>query len=175
MLPIERKLLARAIEGMSVQFPVYLDEVVLERLMSDDVPDQVLLGALVEMTDRCYDRYENGPIKDNDSVDVLAQSAGEHAIRALAHFCLMTRVDARRGRWTAEGKAFLAEGQKEWNEWKDQLEATMEARRHEGQIGAFRERQEREIQWARYALMAAAIATGAIMAGSLALLSFRLF
>jgi hypothetical protein len=127
------------------------------------------------MTDRCYDRYENGPIKDNDSVDVLAQSAGEHAIRALAHFGLMTRVYARRGRWTAEGKAFLAEGQREWNEWKDQLEATIEAKRHEGQIGALRARPERDVRWARYAFMVAAIATGAVIAGSLALSSFRLF
>jgi len=175
MLPIERKLLVRAIEGMSVQFPVYLDEDVLEHLMSDAVPDQVLLGALVEMTDRCYDRYENGSIKDKDSVDVLAQSAGENAVRALAHFGLMKRVDARRGRWTAEGKVFLAEGQREWSEWKDQLETTVEAKRHESKISFSRERREREIRWVRYALMAAAIAASAIMAGSLAALSFRFY
>lgn len=173
MLPIERKLLADAIEKMSVQFPVYLDEEVLEHLMSDVVPNQVLLGALVEMTDGCLDRYENGSNGDNDSVDTLAQSAGEHAVRALAHFGLMKRIDARRGQWTTEGKVFLAEGKREWNEWKGRLEAEVEAKEHEGQIRAGREKHDREIRWAKYALIAGALAASAIVAGSLAILSFR--
>jgi hypothetical protein len=165
MLPIERKLLAGAIEKMSAQFPVYLDEGVFKHLMSELVPGQVLLGALVEMTDACLDRYENGSIKNDDSVDTLAQSAGEHAVRALAHFGLMKRIDPRRGQWTAEGKVFLAEGKREWVEEKE----------YESQIRTGREKHDREIRWAKYALLAGVIATGAIMAGSLAISSFRFF
>jgi hypothetical protein len=175
MLPIERKLLAGAIDAMSAQFPVYLDEDVLEHLVSDAVSGQVLLGALVEMTDRCLDRYENGPIKDDDSVDTLAQSAGELAVRALAHFGLMKRIDARRGQWTAEGKVFLAEGKQEWNEWKHRLNAEVDAKEHESQVRAGREKRDREIRWAKYGLIAGAIAIGAIMVGSLAISFVRLF
>jgi hypothetical protein len=175
MLPIERKLLADAIEKMSVQFPVYLNEEVVEHLMSDDVPGHVLLGALVEMTDGCLDRYENGSFKDNDSVDTLAQSAGVHAVRTLAHFGLMKRIDTRRGQWTAEGKLFLVAGKREWNEWKDRLGAKIDAKQNESQIWAGKEKDDRKIRWAKYALIAGALVAGAIMAGQLAISSFRAF
>jgi len=95
-----------AIEGMSVQYPVYFDEDVLGRLLSGAAPERVLLGALVEMVDRCLDRYESGPIRYDDGVDTLAQSAGEEAVLTLAEFGLMDRVSARLGRWTPEGKRF---------------------------------------------------------------------
>ena len=42
-----------------------------------------------------------------DEVDTLAESAGEHAIAALADYGMMTLVNSRFGRWTAAGKKLL--------------------------------------------------------------------
>lgn len=44
-----------------------------------------------------------------DEVDTLAESAGEHAIEALADCGLMELVNTRFGRWTEAGKRFRRE------------------------------------------------------------------
>lgn len=149
--------LVDAIEGMSVQYPVYFDEDVLGRLLSGAAPEGVLLGALVEMVDRCLDRYENGPISYDDGVDTLAQSAGEEAVLTLAEFGLMDRVSARLGRWTPEGKRFLIEGVQEWRSWNE-AEQREEATVVRGP----------EVRWAKRGLIALCIAAGALIAGWIA-------
>lgn len=159
-----KKRLIDAIEGMSVQYPVYFDEDVLERLLSSAVPERVLLGALVEMVDRCLDRYENGPIRYDDGVDTLAQSAGEGAVLALADFGLMDRVSARLGRWTPEGKRFLAEGMQEWRDWKGEIEADAEIEQREIDGRARAD----NVRWAKRALIALCIAAGLLVAGWIA-------
>ncbi len=153
-----------AIEGMSVQYPVYFDEDVLGRLLSGAAPERVMLGALVEMADRCLEPYENGPVRYDDGVDTLAQSAGEEAVLTLAEFGLMDRISARLGRWTPEGKRFLAEGMQEWSDWKDQIEADAEAEQREidGRASAD------NIRWAKRALIAVCIAAGLLVAGWIA-------
>lgn len=83
------------------------------------------------MVDRCLDPYENGSIRYEDGVDTLAQSAGEEAVLTLAEFGLMDRVSARLGRWTPEGKRFLAEGVQAWRDWRDQIDADAEAEQRE--------------------------------------------
>jgi hypothetical protein len=64
--------------------------------------EQKLLVALVKMVDQYLDEY-------CDEVDSLAESAGEHAIEALADFGLMENIDGRFGRWTEAGKKFRKE------------------------------------------------------------------
>jgi hypothetical protein len=64
--------------------------------------EKKLLIALVKMVRQYLDRYE-------DEVDTRAMSAGEHAVRALADFGLMVRINTRFGRWTEAGKRFLEE------------------------------------------------------------------
>lgn len=149
-----KNILLDAIEGMSVQYPVYFDEDLLEQLLSSAVPERVLLGALVEMVDRCLDPYENGRIRDDDSVDTLAQSAGDGAVLALAQFGLMDRVSARIGRWTPEGKRFLAENIQEWKDWKEAGRLEKETKvRADG------------VRWAKRGLIAMCIAAGLLVAG----------
>jgi hypothetical protein len=159
-----KKYLLDAIEGMSVQYPVYFDEDFLGQLVSSAVPERVLLGALVEMVDLCLDRYENGPIRYDDGVDTLAQSAGEEAVLALAEFGLMDRVSARLGRWTPEGKRFLAVGMQEWMDWKDQIEANAETERRETEGRAHAD----HVRWAKRALIALCIAAGVLVPGWIA-------
>lgn len=64
------------------------------------------------MVDCCLDPYEDGPIRYDDGVDTLAQSAGEEAVLALAEFGLMDRVSARLGRWTPDGGIFSLKASK---------------------------------------------------------------
>ena len=64
--------------------------------------EQKLLVALVKMVNQRLTEY-------GDEVDTLAESAGEHAIEALAHFGLMELVNTRFGRWTEAGKRFRRE------------------------------------------------------------------
>ncbi|MCC8953646.1 hypothetical protein H8B02_09335 [Bradyrhizobium sp. Pear77] len=159
-----KKCLLDAIEKMSVQYPVYFDEEFLGQLLSSTVPERVLLGALVEMVDRCFDRYENGPVRDDDGVDTLAQSAGEEAVLALAAFGLMDRLSARLGRWTPEGKRFRAEGLQEWRDWKDQIEANAQAQRREVEGRARAD----NVRWAKRALIALCVAAGLFVVGWIA-------
>jgi hypothetical protein len=62
--------------------------------------EKKLLIALARMVQQYLREY-------GDEVDSLAESAGEHAIEALAHFGLMESVNTRFGRWTEAGKQFL--------------------------------------------------------------------
>lgn len=149
---------------MSVQYPVYFDEGCLAQLVSSAVPEQVLLGALAEMVDHCLDRYENGPIHCEGGVDTLAQSAGEEAVLALAEFGLMDRVSARLGRWTPEGKKFLAEGMQEWRNWKDRLEVSADAERRETESRARAD----NVRWAKRGLIALCVGAGVLVAGWIA-------
>jgi hypothetical protein len=71
-----------------------------DRSMTDR-EDRMLL-ALVLMVNQYLSRY-------GDEVDSLSQSAGEHAIEALADFGLMEVVNTRFGRWTEAGKTYLAQ------------------------------------------------------------------
>lgn len=64
--------------------------------------EQKLLVALVKMVNQHLTEY-------GDEVDTLAESAGEHAIEALADFGLMELVNTRFGRWTEAGKRFRRE------------------------------------------------------------------
>jgi hypothetical protein len=64
--------------------------------------EKKLLIALVLMVRQYLRQY-------GDEVDSLAESAGEHAIEALADFGLMEAVNTRFGRWTEAGKQFLEE------------------------------------------------------------------
>ncbi|WP_246755631.1 hypothetical protein [Bradyrhizobium sp. CCBAU 53338] len=159
-----KKCLLDAIDGMNEQFPVYFDEDLLGKLLSSAVPERVLLGALVEMVDHCLDRYEQGPVRYDDGVDTLAQSAGEWAVLALAEFGLMDRVTARLGRWTPEGKKFLVEGMQEWRDWKAQFKAEAEAEQLEIDGRARAD----NVRWAQRGLIALCIAAGVLVAGWMA-------
>jgi hypothetical protein len=64
--------------------------------------ERKLLVALVKMVDQYLNEY-------GDEVDSLAESAGEHAIEALANFGLMENVNGRFGRWTDAGNKFRKE------------------------------------------------------------------
>ena len=64
--------------------------------------EQKLLVALVLMVNQYLD-------KDGDQVDSLSESAGEHAIEALADYGLMEVVNTRFGRWTEAGKHFCGQ------------------------------------------------------------------
>jgi len=72
-------------------------------MKDDGIPDREdkLLLALVKMVNQFLPCYE-------DEVDSIAESAGEHAIEALAAYGLMEQVNSRFGRWTEEGKALIA-------------------------------------------------------------------
>ena len=61
--------------------------------------EQKLLIALVKMVDQYLHEYK-------DVVDSIAESAGEHAIEALATFGLMENINTRFGRWTEAGNEF---------------------------------------------------------------------
>jgi hypothetical protein len=61
--------------------------------------EQKLLVALVLMVNQYLDEH-------GDEVDSRSESAGEHAIEALADFGLMEVVGTRFGRWTEAGKHF---------------------------------------------------------------------
>jgi len=82
-------MLLRAIEGMTRQFPCFYDEEVVTRLKADkSLPDREkkLLAALVEMVDRCLDRYEDGIGSFLDGPTMLA---GIDALATLANLGLM--------------------------------------------------------------------------------------
>ena len=64
--------------------------------------EQKLLVALVLMVNQYLEEY-------GDQVDSLSESAGEHAIEALADYGLMEGVNTRFGRWTEAGKQFRRE------------------------------------------------------------------
>jgi hypothetical protein len=64
--------------------------------------EQKLLVALVLMVNQYLDEH-------GDEVDSLSESAGEHAIEALADYGLMEGVNTRFGRWTEAGKQFRRE------------------------------------------------------------------
>ena len=64
--------------------------------------EEKLLVALVLMVNQHLTEY-------GEEVDTLAESAGEHAIEALADFGLMELVNSRFGRWTEAGKRFRRE------------------------------------------------------------------
>jgi len=173
-----QKILLEAVEGMTIQFPFYCDEDVVSHLLCDEgLPERekILLGALVEMVDQCLQPYENGPIRYDDGVDTLAQSAGEHAVFALAEFGLMNRVSVRLGRWTPAGKAFLAEGMREWKQWRDKLRIDAEVAQREIELKARIERRARQVRWAKYALFAGSIAAGSVLAVWIAIFSLKLF
>ncbi|UFX43406.1 hypothetical protein HAP47_0029905 [Bradyrhizobium sp. 41S5] len=61
--------------------------------------EQKLLIALVKMVSRYLDGH-------GDEVDSISESAGEHALEALADFGLMEALNTRFARWTEEGKRF---------------------------------------------------------------------
>ena len=64
--------------------------------------EKKLLTALVLMVGQHLREY-------GDEVDTLAESAGQHAIEALADFGLIEVIDSRFGRWTETGKQFRKE------------------------------------------------------------------
>ena len=64
--------------------------------------EKKILIALVLMVRQYLHKYD-------DEVDSLAESAGEHAIEALAEFGLMEAVNTHFGRWTEAGKQLLKE------------------------------------------------------------------
>ena len=70
--------------------------------------EKKLLIALVKMVDQYLDNHQ-------DEVDSRSMSAGEHAIAALADFGLMEVVNKRFGRWTDEGKKFVAENARQYD------------------------------------------------------------
>ncbi len=109
------------------------------------------------MVDCCLDPYEDGPIRYDDGVDTLAQSAGEEAVLALAEFGLMDRVSARLGRWTPDGRHFFIEGVQEWRSWNEAEQ------REEANVV-----RSDEVRWAKRGLIALCIAAGALIAGWLA-------
>jgi hypothetical protein len=83
------KILLRAIEGMTRHFPVFYDEEVVNRLKTDkSLPDRekMLLAALVEMVDRCLDRYEDGITA---FLNGPPMPAGIDAVATLANLGLM--------------------------------------------------------------------------------------
>jgi hypothetical protein len=67
-----------------------------------DGEQKKLLVALVLMVNQHLETY-------GDEVDTLSESAGEHAIQALAEYGLMELVNSRLGRWTEAGKKFCRE------------------------------------------------------------------
>jgi hypothetical protein len=64
--------------------------------------ERKLLVALVLMVNQYLEQH-------GDEVDSISESAGEHAIEALAEFGLMDVVNTRFGRWTEAGKTFRRE------------------------------------------------------------------
>ncbi|WP_145984269.1 hypothetical protein [Bradyrhizobium nitroreducens] len=76
----------------------------------------------------------------------------------------MDRVSARLGRWTPEGKRFLAEGMQAWRDWRDQIDADAEAERREIDRRASAD----NVRWAKRAPIAVCITAGLIVAGWIA-------
>jgi hypothetical protein len=65
--------------------------------------ERKLLIALVHMVCQHLTEY------DDDQVDSISQSAGQHALEVLADFGLIEALNTRFGRWTEEGKRFRRE------------------------------------------------------------------
>jgi hypothetical protein len=130
--------LLNAIDGMADQFPNYDDQVVGLLISDESEPGREgrLLRALVKMVDRLLEHRDG-------QVDTLAQSAGEHAIEALAAFGLMEFVYTTRfARWTPDGRIFLAETLQRW--------PTLRA-------GVAIRRQQRQLKWTKRATVGVSV------------------